>query len=493
MTALLSRRSPSTGLLPLAFASLALSSCRVGPDYVEPELQLPDAWQIDLRDEAEEEATGAEDYWTSFEDPVLEELIDRSSRGSLDLQVAVARLREAAAIRGISTSEWWPQVSGDGSYAVTSASENAQLFLPPGVDLDQNIATVGGSAFWEIDVWGRIARSVESADAGLQATLESYRDVLVILHAEVAVTYFEIRTLQYRLDFARGNSDAQEGTLGLTRTRFDTGISGELDLRQAELNLATTNSAIPSLEAAIAQQRNRLAVLLGEYPGAVNELLAEGQPLPEMPSALNIGLPADLIRQRPDVRQAERELAAQTALIGVATGELYPTFSLFGDLRLESLSTNDLFSSKSVSYGFGPQFSWNLFNAGRVRAQIEVEDARTEQALIGYERAVLLAVEEVESTLVGLVRERERRDFLAQAVEAAVRSVELVEIQYKTGLTNFQNVLDTQRSLFQQQDALAESEGEIVRLHVFLFRALGGGWRANAQPPEDGGTEPQRS
>jgi len=478
-------RSPAiSGWARAPLALLVLAGCQVGPDYERPELELPDSWTVELGGELDVESTGEDDWWARFQDPVLDELLARAADGSPDLRVAAARLREAAALRGVSASEWWPQVVGDGTAAVQGTAPNALPFAPPGVDLDRTYTSVGASATWELDVWGRIARSVESADAGLEASLEDWRDTLVVLHAEVASTYYELRTLQYRLQYARANVEAQSGSVDLTRTRFDAGISAELDMRQAELNLASTTALVPRLEEQVARRRNRLAVLVGGYPEDVADLVVEPRELPELPRTLALALPADLLRQRPDVRRAERELAAQHARIGVAEAELYPTFSLFGDLRLEALDGNPLLDGDSVAYGFGPRFRWNLFTAGRVRAQIEVEDARTEAAEAAYEGRVLLAVEEVESSLVALLRERERRDQLAQAVDAASRSVELVTIQYRTGLTDFQNVLDAQRSLFQQQDALAESEGRRVQLHVVLFRALGGGWRASAEPDD---------
>jgi multidrug efflux system outer membrane protein len=486
------RRVPSLLPLPVAAGCLLLAACRVGPDYAPPEPELPDAWSLSLRAEAEVEAAGDDAWWSELQDPVLDELLARASAESPGLRVAAARLREAAALRGVSASEWWPQVVGDGAAVLQGTSRNALPFAPPGIDLDRTYSTLGASASWELDVWGRIARSVESADAGLQASLEDWRDTLVVLHAEIAATYYELRTLQLRLGYARANAQAQEGSLELTRTRFETGLSAELDMRQAELNLAATTALVPRLEEEIARRRNRLAVLVGGYPGDVAGLLLEPRALPGLPDALAVGLPADLLRQRPDVRRAERELAAQHARIGVAEAELYPTFSLSGDLRLEALDGNPLLDGDSLAYGLGPTFRWNLFNAGRVRGLIEVEGARTEAARAAYEASVLRAVEEVENVLVALARERERREQLARAVEAARRSVELVSVQYRSGLTDFQNVLDSQRSLFQQQDALADSEGRLVQLHVVLYRALGGGWRASAEPdPAAASAEPE--
>ena len=463
-------------LLPLLLPAALLSACAVGPNYVPPELETPDAWQQELADGFQAGEEGLEQWWTNFEDPVLESLMRRAAQGSLDLEIAASRTREARALRGIVASEKVPTVNADGAISRNRVSEGTNHFLPGGVDRTTDYYTIGGDALWEIDVWGRISRSVESADAGIQSSIENYRDVLVLLQAEIALTYLEVRTLQARLEYAKGNVAAQAGSVQLTEDRFQAGLTGELDVHQAKLNLASTESTIPSLETGLTQALNRLDVLVGEYPGALREELLEVKNIPSPPATIALGMPADLLRRRPDIRRAERDLAAQTARIGVATAELYPRFTLFGDLRLEAYSSGDLLDWDSRAWSFGPAFTWNIFSGGRIRANIEVEDARTEQALLRYEQTVLLAVEEVEDAVVAYVQEQLRRDALARAVEASIRSVELVEVQYRTEITNFQNVLDMQRSLFQQQDLLAESEGRVAQNLVRVYRALGGGW-----------------
>jgi outer membrane protein, multidrug efflux system len=469
-------------LLQLSLPAILLTGCAVGPDYTPPELETPDAWQAELAEEFTAGETGLSTWWTEFGDPQLESLIQRAAQGNLNLEIAVSRIREAQALRGIVASERLPTVTADGVASRNRLSEGTNPVLQPGTDRTGGYYDIGGGATWEIDFWGRITRSIESADAGIQASVENYRDVLVLLHAEIAATYLQYRTVQARLDFARKNVEAQTDAVGLTNDRFKAGISGELDLRQAELNLASTESIVPQLETALVETLNRLAVLLGEFPGALREELATTVPIPSPPETIALGLPADILRRRPDVRRAERELAAQTARIGVATADLYPRFTLFGNLHLEATSSGDLLDSGSRSWGFGPSFSWDIFSGGRIRANIEVEDARTEQALLSYEQAVLLAVEEVEDAMVSYVQEKHRHEILTRAVDASQRSVELVEVQYKTGVTNFQNVLDMHRSLFQQQDNLAESEGLVVQDLVRLYRALGGGWEPEPAP-----------
>ncbi|GBC61331.1 RND transporter [Desulfonema ishimotonii] len=449
----------------------------VGPDYTPPAPKLPDAWH---QAAVKGMDTGRADFrrwWGVFNDPVLARLIERARKGSPDLRLAAARIREARASLGVASGEQLPAIDGSG---LTQRGRSGEDFDTGGKTV--NTYSLGLDASWEIDFWGRISRSVASAEAGLQATVEDYRDALVLLYAEVAGNYTEVRTLQAQIRYAEANVGIQRDTLQVTRDKLRAEIAPALDVRQAELNLATTESEIPSLKISLTQAVNRLAVLCGEYPGALYPVLAETAPIPAPPDTLMTGLPADLLRQRPDIRRAERSLAAQTARIGVATADLYPAFSLSGTFGFESLSSADLFESGARAWSLGPAFRWNLFNGGRVRSQIRVEEALTEQALVAYEQTVLGAVEDVENAMVSYVLEKERRALLEKSVTAARKSVELVSQLYKIGLTDFQNLLDMQRSLFQQQDALAESEGNVTRNLIQIYRALGGGWGDEALP-----------
>ncbi|MEM7307173.1 MAG: efflux transporter outer membrane subunit [Planctomycetota bacterium] len=471
-----------TRLGALAAALLPLvGACRVGPDYTPPELALPDAWHRELAGGLSEGPAELAVWWTTLDDPVLARVIERVGEGNLDLRATLARVREAQALRGVAASERKPTVDGVGAANRSRSSEGVAGFLPPPQERVIDFYSAVFDAFWELDVWGRISRQVDAADASLEASVEAYRDVLVLLQAEAALSYLDVRTLQARLGYARGNVELQERTKGLTDNRFNSGLSAELDVRQAELNLATTESLIPLLESQLVQAMHRLDVLVGGFPGELREELSAVAAIPSPPDSAAVGLPADLLRRRPDVRQAERQLAAQTALVGVATASLYPQFTLVGTLGLEAFENGDFFDSRNRAYSFGPSFRWPIFNAGRVRAQIDAEEARTEQALAAYEQTVRLALEEVENATVAFARERERAAALARAVAAAQRSVELVETQYKTGITNFQNVLDTQRQLFGRQDELAESQGLVVQRLVLLYKALGGGWSAREE------------
>lgn len=471
------RRPHREGLALLVI--LVLAGCArpftVGPDYVPPELFIPDAWQQELTRGLAEGKADLQTWWTTLEDPVLDHLIRRARAGNLSLKEAAARVREARATLGIATGQWFPEVDGRGAYERNRLSEGVVSQVPPSRKRTDSSYSLGFDATWEIDLWGRISRSVESARADLTASVEDYRDALVVLLAEVASNYVDVRSLQLRIQYAAANADLQRAAVKLTRDRLDAGLVPELDVRQAESNLASTESRIPSLRIVLAAAINRLGVLIGEPPGALHDLLRDPAPTPRPPENILVALPADLLRQRPDVRRAERQLAAQTARIGVAAGELYPRFSLTGTFALEATRV-DLFDSGNRAWGFGPSMRWNLFDGGRVRSAIRVEDERTEQALFRYEQAVLSALEDAENAMVSYVEASDRRDALGRAVGATRKSAELVETLYKTGLTDFQNVLDTQRSLAQREDELAESEGTVTLSLIRIYKALGGGW-----------------
>lgn len=429
-----------------------------------------------------------EEWWEGFDDATLNKLIERAGEENRDLKIAVARVMEARGARGVEVSALFPAIARTGAYERSRSSESLGVPLGPN---PQNLFSTGFDAGWEIDVFGGIQRSIEAADATIEGEAEFFRDVMISLYAEVALNYIEIRTLEQRLYLAQQNVVIQEESVEITRNRFDAGLAPEIDPSQAESNLFSTEAVIPQLEDQLAAARNRLAVLLGGYPGIVDEYLGAytGVPrsevkIPTPPQNFGYGLPADLIRARPDIRQAERTLAAQTALIGVAVAELYPRFSLFGDFGFVSIDADDWFNSASRSWGFGPSFSWQIFTAGQVRSFIKQRDAQTEQALYSYEDTVLEAVSEVESAMVSIVKEKQRLLKLQAAEASTEKTVSLITSNYTAGLVDFQNVLDAQRTLFTDQDAAASSEGTVAANYVTLFKALGGGAPAETAFPE---------
>lgn len=459
---------------------LFLAGCRVGPDYVRPETVMPDQWhQAAMRGMADGSAS-LQTWWNVFEDPTLNELVEMARSENLDLKTACAAVTEARALLGVAAGQNWPEADAAGFYSRDRASQNG---LNPALG-KTNLHQVGLDASWEIDVFGRVSRGVEAAQAVMEAAEENYRDVLVSLYAEVARSYIDVRSLQARIRYAENNLKMQQETLELTANRREAGLVPQLDVHQAELILAGTKASIPSLRQFEMQTIHRLSVLVGQPPAALYEKLAPGSGIPDVPSETVVGLPAELLRQRPDIRRAERVLAAQTAEVGIATAGLYPAFSLSGTFALQAQNIEDVGNWDSRTWGFGPAMRWNLFDGNRIRSSIKVEEAQVEQAMLQYEQIVLLALENVENAMVAYAQEQDRFDALKAAVTAAEKSVELVRTLYENGLTDFQNVLDMQRTLTVQQDQLAASEGQVAKNLVALYAALGGGWQVATEPPQ---------
>ena len=482
-------RSGAAALVLLALCGAA-GCASAGPDYVRPpsplpeRTLLPDAWRARALAGLDDGEARLQRWWDLFGDPTLVRLVERARTANPDVRLAVARVVESRATVEVAAGERLPFVDATAGASVGRASAAT---LPPGADAGVDaVASAGANLSWEIDLFGRITRSIEAALADYDASVEDVRDVLVSLSAAVALNYIDARTLQERLAVTRDNIRAQEESLQLTRDRFDAGLTSALDVAQAESNLYDTQSRVPQLERALAAALNRIAILLAEPPGALTAELEAGGPIPAPDASATVGIPADLVRQRPDVRRAERRLAAQTARIGVATADLYPRFSLGGDFSFDG-------GNVGAATGFGwnilPGLRWNLFDRSRIRSRIDVEEARAAQALVDYERTMLDALEEVENAMVAYGREQERRGRLEQAVDASRRAVGLVRTQYLTGLTDFQNVLDSQRTLFALGDQLADANGAVVQHLVRLYSALGGGWDVDSVPAAAPGEE----
>lgn len=453
---------------------LALAGCAaVGPDYVRVGPQALKQWHTGLHGGLTAVSLEPETlahWWIALNDAKLSSLEERAVKGNLDLKDARARVREARARRGISRANLFPTLDITGSATKSRSSENS------GTGNERELYSAGFDARWELDVFGGVRRSIEASDADLQAGREDLHDVLISLMAETGLNYIEVRTYQTRLHVALANLDTQQETYRLIKSRYKAGLSDELEVQQARYNLESTRSQIPTLRAGLEEALNRLAILLGQPPGAVHDELEVRQPIPVTPLTVAVGIPADVLRRRPDIRAAERKLAAQTARVGVATADLYPKFTLNGSIGLESLDLEDFFTTASRSWNVGPSFSWNIFDASAIRQNIEVQSAMQEQALIQYESAVLSALEEVENALVAYAEEQNRRQSLKAATDAAQLAVQLAQDQYKAGLIDFSDVLDAQRSLLSFEDRLAESDGTVTSNLVRLYKALGGGW-----------------
>lgn len=474
------RHNARLTLLTGVALALLLNSCRsVGPDYAGVRTRVPDAWTRNvLRDLGESSELSG--WWKGFRDPSLTTLIERTRESNPDLRGAIARIDEARAQRGIAVSQGLPQANAQAAYSRNRTSEN--LGSPVGNNNPRDFYAAGFDAGWEIDLFGGIRRSVEAADANIEARQEDYRDALVSLFAEVALNYVDYRTLEERIAVAQRNIAAQRDSVNLTQGRLDAGLVPKIDVTQASTNLALSEATVPQLRAQLAAAKNRLASLTGGYPASVESLLARSRGIPVPSAGFSAGLPADLLRARPDIRSAERDLAAQTARIGIVEADLYPRLTLAGDFQLQSVNSGDLFNSQSRAYSFGPSFRWQIFSAGRIRNSIAAEESRALQALAAYESTVLGAVEEVETSMAAIVHERDRLGDLGRAVSSARETVSLVKDNYEGGLVNFQSVLDSERTRLEAEDQEAFSRGELARNYIRLYKALGGGTECEMIP-----------
>jgi NodT family efflux transporter outer membrane factor (OMF) lipoprotein len=448
-----------------------VAGCAVGPDFVRPDLPERRAWAA----AAQNTSSGMPGdslarWWTEFDDPVLTSLVERASTSNLDVLRARARLREARARRRGAAADLAPSV--DGSASATRTSSSAESSAGTTTDLFR----VGLDASWEIDLFGGTRRAVESAAASEEAAVEDERDVQVSLAAEVGLTYLDLRTTEARLAIARQTLAAFEETADLTRWRAEAGLTTQLDAEQARASLEQERAAIPPLERDVAKDRSALAVLLGLQPGAVDAEVQAARLIPAVPRAVAVGVPADALRRRPDVRRAERKLAAQTAQVGVAHAARFPSLTLSGSIGLESLTVGGLLGSNAVTSSLGAGLLAPIFDAGKLARAVEVQEALRDQSLLAYRAAVLGALKEVEDALVAFDREQTRRGALAAAVDAAKQASTLALDQYQVGLVAFTAVLDAERTLFTLQDSLASSEGEVGADLVRLYKALGGGW-----------------
>ena len=464
--------------------SVSLAGCSVGPNYKEPSFGAPAAWNEAQQKGVDTRAGELARWWTVFEDPLLNSLVERAVQSNLDLRVAEARIREARAVRAAATAGLWPALDTAGSYTRSRSSENA--FNVPsqggtgggasGIKLERNFYNAGFDANWEIDVFGGVRRAVEAADATIEATEYGRRDVLVTLLGDVARNYIDLRGAQRRLAVARANVKTQQDSLELTRVRFDAGLASDLDVARAEAQVNATAAQIPNLESATKEAAYSLDLLLGLAPGALWHELEKELAIPNLPPEILVGLPSDLLRRRPDIRVAERRLAAATAQVGSAVADLFPKFFLTGLAGMESISAGEWFTAGSRYWSIGPTIRWPIFDGGRIRANIEIRSAQQEQALNQYEKTVLAALGDVEKSLINYSQEQVRYRSLNDAVAANRRAVAMAQELYVRGLNDYLNVLDTQRALYVTETELAQSEATMASNLVALYKALGGGW-----------------
>lgn len=467
------------GACVAALLAVALGGCAaVGPDYSEPQLAVPAGWSAGTGTDAMDAVLLAR-WWHGFGDPVLDRLVADALAANLDLAQARARLREARARRGVAGAALAPSV--DASLSGSRSRSSGQS----GSGSTRELYSAGFDASWELDVFGGVRRSVEAAQADLEASVESLSDTRVSLAAEVALNYIDLRTAEQRLAIAEESIAYRGENHQIIRWRQQAGLVSELDLAQATTDLESTRAVLPPLRTAVTEAKNRLAVLLGRNPGELESLVHADRPIPLAAAEIVAAIPADTLRQRPDVRVAERRLAAQTARLGEAEAARYPSFRLSGSLGLEALELDALADRDANTRSLFGGITAPVFNAGRIAANIEIQDALVEQARLAYRAAVLAALEEVENALTAVANTDARRAKLAEAAAAARTTLAIAEYRYASGLADFLSVLDAQRTQLSLDEQLAGSTGELARAQVRLYKALGGGWSTEPLPAKE--------
>ncbi len=472
---------------------LLLPGCAVGPNFTRPPVTVSQNWLEESDPRIKTEAAEYRHWWQVFNDLALDKLIDRAYRENLSLRIAGVRVLQARAQLGITVGNLFPQMQqAFGSLQYNRISERAPQAVFSN-NLTYRQSEIGLQASWELDFWGKFRRAVESANASLLASVADYDSALVTLTADVANNYITIRTLERRLDIARQNVQSQRESLELVEARFRYGTVSQLDVEQAKTVLNNTLASIPPLETQLQQTKDALSILLGLPPNDLADFLIGPSEIPVSPPQVVIGIPADLLRRRPDVRSAQYQAAAQCAQIGVAKAELYPALSLTGNFGFLSsdvgrFNLSDMFQWKSRTYQAGPSLQWNILNYGRITNNVRVQDARFQQLLITYQNVVLTAQQDAEDNLIAFLKAQDRAGFLAQSVEAARKSLDLAVRQYREGIVDFTTVLITQQSLLSGQDSLATTLGTVSTGLVGVYRALGGGWEIregkDLVPPE---------
>ena len=490
-----SRRTPDKAgaeevrYLGLSLLIMAAGCTPVGPDFARPEVETNPEWleaELSTFDTDMAELAG---WWRQLDDPMLDALISRALTQNNSLEIAGLRVLEAQASLNLVRGNVYPQgqVAVGDATALRASENNANTAAG---DLEFTQFNVGASISWEIDFWGRFRRGIEAAEANQLAALAAFDEAVVLLIATVADVYTLIRATEEQLRLARESAAIQQRSYEIVDLLFRRGDSSELDTLQAKTLLLSTQAVIPGLEASLQQAKNAMSALLGMMPSDIEDLLGgEARSLPVLPTEIRVGIPADLLRQRPDVRRAELQALAQNARVGVATANLYPSFSLQGFLGLSASGNTDttrtgdsgfgeLFSADSLTYSVGPAFVWPFLNYGRIRNDIRVQDARLQQALIAFRESAIQAAREVEDAMTAFARSREQDRILRDTVAVAERSAELSLLRYQEGFADYQRVINAQQALFNAQQRYAANRGAVTSNYIAIYRSLGGGWQS---------------
>ncbi|MET0496919.1 MAG: TolC family protein [Steroidobacteraceae bacterium] len=469
-------KTPARTLLVVAVASV-LAACAVGPDFHTPQVATP-AEFIKVDSQQFTASNTETDFWKGFNDPQLDELIESALAANHDIRIAQSRLAEARALRGETRLDLAPTITASGGHTESRASVRQQPL--PGIDRDQDYYDASFDASWELDLFGRVRRGIEAQSAEVNASIAGVENAQVSVTAEVARSYFELRGAQHQLDVARRNTTNQRNSLELTNARLEAGRGTELDTSRAQAQLSATLSTIPDFEAAVTRSILRIGVLTGNSPEALLDKLSETKPLPALPSTQPIGTPEALLRRRPDIRIAENQLAAATARVGVAVGDLFPRISLVGSWGFDATNSGDLGNGDSEAYSFGPSIRWAAFDLGRVRQHIKQREAATDGALARYEQTVLRALEETDASMTDYVKSLAKQEHLRQSASASANAAMLARARFDNGAADFLTVLDAERTMLEAEDRLARTETQTATSLLAMYKALGGGFRSVA-------------
>ena len=479
--------SRSANSVAAFLGALALAGCAVGPNYVKPPLKVNPSWNMPSGPQVSTLSAAADSaWWKAFNDPTLEQLIQLAYSQNLPLQVAGLRIMESRALLGIAVGNQYPQLQQ--AFATASGislSEN----VANNQDFDRDFADVqlGFDVAWEADFWRKFGRGVKAQQAAYMTSVADYENALVSLSAEVARNYAAVRTFEALIEQTRRNVSIQQESVRIADVRFQSGATSELDVAQARTLLESTRASIPQLEISLVQAQNALSTLIGQPTGSIQTLLQAPRPIPAAPPQVAVGIPAEVLRRRPDIRSAEFVAIAQSERIGVAKADLYPRFVLAGTVGLQATTSEsqsfNLLNPGSFFAAFGPRVYWPFFNYGRIKNRVRVEDARFQQVIVTYQNSVLKASQEVEDGIVGFLKALEATSAQEAAVTAAHRAVELSSTQYLEGAVDFQRVLDAQRSQLQEENNLVRLRSSVATNAISLYKALGGGWEMSVGKP----------